>query len=571
MHWVKKDRLSVKKMFPNQGEQIRMDNFSFDYEGDVNSPLLHNLNLTIDSRDRVLIIGPSGSGKSTLALCLNGLYPDAVEGWSKGVIYWKDQAIEQYKKGELNKKIGAVFQDPESQFCMVTVENELAFTMENIRVPRQHMHQKMKEVLRAVDLEKALYRPIHELSGGQKQRVSLASVLLLEPDLLILDEPTSHLDPVSRKKFIHLIDTLTKEKDMTVLIIEHQLDDWIPLVDRVIALDQSGELIANGKPREIFYNYDEQLLNEGVYLPKVVEVAKKLDLKNKPLTNSELIELLAEERTFTKLQKEQENREQERQRIMELQNISFSRRKKDILMNINLQLDEGELIGIVGENGAGKSTLLQVMSGLLTPDTGERILSGKDFTMWDESSLRGEVGFVFQNPEHQFITDTVYDELAFAKRLTTNSEEEIDAYVERLLRMFHLKNEKWSNPFALSGGQKRRLSVATMINDDLRLLLFDEPTFGQDEKSTRNLMEMVNELRNKGTAIVFVTHDMDLIDQYCERVYVLHEGAVSFKGTPMELWLEEDFMTEAHLRLPFRVRIENKLAEQRRHQVRSVN
>lgn len=546
-------------MHPDQHEQIKTEQFSFDYEGNVDNPLLHNLNLMISSKERVLIVGPSGSGKSTLALCLNGLYPDTVEGWSEGIIYWKEQSIEQYEKGKLNQQIGVVFQDPESQFCMITVENELAFTMENIRIPREQMRQKMKDILKEVGLEEELYRPIHELSGGQKQRVSLAAVLLLEPELLILDEPTSHLDPVSRQRFIHLINRLTKEKGITVLIIDHQLDDWLPLVDRIIALNQRGEMIADGSPREAFYTYGDQLQSEGIFLPKVVEVAKELKLKEKPIIESELINLLREKPTLNSVQNEAKGRKGISDRLLavQLDNLHFSRGKKEVLSNINLKIYEGEFIGIVGENGAGKSTLLQLLASLLKPSVGFQTFFEKDYKEWNEAALRREIGFVFQNPEHQFITDTVYDELAFGKRLTSNCDVTINEHVDRLLHMFRLENEKWSNPFALSGGQKRRLSVATMIDDDPRLLLFDEPTFGQDELSTNNLMETVNELQEKGSAIVFVTHDMDIIDRYCERVYVLHQGSISFQGTPDALWREKEIMAEAYLRLPFRVRLEN--------------
>nr|WP_285890827.1 ABC transporter ATP-binding protein [Mesobacillus maritimus] len=250
----------------------------------------------------------------------------------------------------------------------------------------------------------------------------------------------------------------------------------------------------------------------------------------------------------------------EKSEVLSIKNVSFSRGKKSILKEMNLSLYSGELVAIVGRNGAGKSTLLQLISGILSPKTGSRLLLNKKYEAWSEHDMRKVMGYVFQNPEHQFITDTVYDEIAFGMKLNGVSQDKIEQNVNQLLERFHLTSHKWSNPFALSGGQKRRLSVATMLEDTPSVLLFDEPTFGQDAQTTKELMQMIQTLQRQGTAIVFVTHDMDLVDTYCEKVYVVNGGEVSFNGKPDELWQKPEILHEAKLRLPFRVRI-NQLLE----------
>ncbi|PYZ92447.1 ABC transporter ATP-binding protein [Salipaludibacillus keqinensis] len=506
---------------------IRVENLSFDYDKKGPS-LIHNISFSLNEGEVTLLMGASGSGKSTVSLCLNGLYPEAVEGYSEGNIYFRGQEISQFEKGELNQQIGIVFQDPESQFCMVTVENELAFTMENIQTPREEMASKMDDVLEAVGLTDLKERPIHELSGGQKQKVALASVLLLEPELLILDEPTANLDPVSSLEFVELVNQLQKDRGMAVFIIEHQLDDWISFTDRVLALSREGELFADGSPDHVFQKYEKRLVSEGVHLPKDIQSSSL-----HPAT-----------RTTDDLGGE----------TVSIQNLDFKRKKKTILSEVNFSLYQKEFVAIVGENGAGKSTLLQVMAGILTPNKGNITFLNQPLKQWGEQSLRQKMGFVFQNPEHQFITDTVYDELAFGMKLNGTPEQEMKEKIDELLRHFQLQNHLWSNPFSLSGGQKRRLSVATMLDETPELLLFDEPTFGQDAKTTEELMSMVLELKNKGTTIVFVTHDMDLVDQYCERTFVLNKGKVAFQGSPDELWKKEEVLVEARLRLPYRIR-----------------
>ncbi|MGJ9382153.1 ABC transporter ATP-binding protein [Salipaludibacillus sp. CF4.18] len=511
----------------NSHPLIHVEKLSFDYERIKERSLIDQITFSLKEGEVTLLMGASGSGKSTVALCLNGLFPEAVEGYADGEIYYKGKKVQGFEQGELNQKIGIVFQDPESQFCMITVENELAFTMENIRVPREDMVRRMDNVLESVGLEGFKERSIHELSGGQKQKVALASVLLLKPELLILDEPTANLDPLSSLEFINLVNKLHKERGMAVLIIEHQLDDWLPLTQHVLAISKEGKLIADDRPEIVFKKQKRELENEGIYLPKVA--SKNLWGKSPQIFGPS-------------------------EEVISLKGVTFEKKKKMILKDISLSLGTGEFVAIVGENGAGKSTLLQLMAGILSTMEGSVDFLKRPLKEWNEQQLRQEMGFVFQNPEHQFITDTVYDELAFGMKLNNIPMKEMEAKIKELLHHFQLEQNQWSNPFSLSGGQKRRLSVATMLDETPKLLLFDEPTFGQDAQTTEELMKIILDLKNKGTTIVFVTHDMDLVDNYCEKVFVLDQGEIAYQGHTQSFWENESLVRKAHLRLPFRIR-----------------
>jgi energy-coupling factor transport system ATP-binding protein len=547
----------VKKNQRNDDTRPLVDVSSFSFGFDKKeAPVLNELSFSISEEETVMLMGPSGSGKSTLALCLNRLYPAAVEGWTEGSILFKGTDISSFHDGELNQQIGVVFQDPESQFCMITVENELAFTLENLKVQREEMDRRINEVLEATGMTKYRERNIHELSGGEKQKIALASVLLLNPQLLILDEPTANLDPASRKSFITMIARLKQEWGMSVLVIEHQLDDWIELTDRVLAVNREGRLILEGAPEQVFYSRYNDLKQEGIHLPRVVRTAIEKGIEACPLSEEALAAAAGpDEITYRDRSPDMPGRTKQ---VLTFDRVSFSRKRKQqpVLSEVSLELKQGEFLAIVGENGAGKSTLLQLMAGLLKPSAGKGIFLDRPLEKWDERELRRQLGFVFQNPEHQFITDTVYDELTFGMKLNGAGEKMMKFRAAELMDKFHLTHKRLSNPFSLSGGQKRRLSVAAMLDDTPSVLLFDEPTFGQDAKTTDELMAMISGLQQSGTAIVFVTHDMDLVDRYCERVCVLNEGTIAFSGPPEELWQKPELIEKARLRMPFHSRLQ---------------
>ncbi|RKQ30782.1 ABC transporter ATP-binding protein [Oceanobacillus halophilus] len=517
----------MRKVQPKQNPLLKVDQFSFAYEN-INKPLFKELNFCLYENEVTLLLGASGSGKSSLALCLNGLYPDTVEGVTSGQIYYEGKNISDYPKGEVNQQIGIVFQDPESQFCMITVEDELAFTLENRKVPTSRMSELITEVLHLVGMENFRTRKIHELSGGQKQKVALAAVLLLEPKLLILDEPTANLDPYSTLEFIKLIERLQKKRHFSILVIEHQSNDWTELINRVLVIGQDGTIKVDDTSDNFFQKYQQLLSNEGIFQPHdVMDIYRCQDYGTASPS--------------------------EKGWILTIEHLRYTRKEQAILNNINLKIRYGEFIALIGENGAGKSTLLQLMAGLLLPDEGEVLFKGQSLICWKENELRKQMGYVFQNPEHQFITDTVYDELTFAMKLNNISKTDMKEIASTLMTQFHLEKHQYDNPFSLSGGQKRRLSVATMLDETPDILLFDEPTFGQDAKTTQELMKMIWKLKQNGTTIIFVTHDMDIVD-LTDRAMVLHNQEVIYEGVPETLWQQEELLKKTRLRPPSWIR-----------------
>ncbi|MFD1334792.1 ABC transporter ATP-binding protein [Oceanobacillus iheyensis] len=506
---------------------FKLDNFSFMYNTSETASI-HQLSLSIYENDITILMGASGSGKSTLALCLNGLYPEAVEGTTKGNILYKGKNIAEYPRGIINQEVGIVFQDPESQFCMVRVEDELAFVLENLAIPRSEMKKKIKKVLQQIGMLEYINADIHRLSGGQKQKIALASVLLMEPEYIILDEPTANLDPMSRLEFIELIIAIQKKTNTGILIIEHQVDDWEMYADRLVVLSKDNHILIDEKPDTAFQLHQNMLRNQQIAIPM------------KYLDNQETIKKVSHEKSMPV--------------CLEVHHLHYYQKKSAILKDISFSVKQGEFIAILGENGAGKSTLLQCLIGLKKYHNGNILFQGKDLQAWDRKILSKHTGFVFQQPEHQFICDTVFDEVAFGMRLNNYTTSEINHRTISLLQAFRLLDHQWKNPFTLSGGQKRRLSVATMLDETPDLLLFDEPTFGQDAHTTKELMNMILELQNQGTAIIFVTHDMDLVDTYCERALVIDKGSVRFDGNPQSLWNQKELLQDTRLREPYRVR-----------------
>ncbi|MFS0752581.1 ABC transporter ATP-binding protein [Oceanobacillus sp. 1P07AA] len=506
---------------------FKLDNFSFVYNTNQ-SASINQLSLSIYEDEITILMGASGSGKSTLALCLNGLYPEAVEGTTKGTFLYKGKAIDDYPRGVINQEVGIVFQDPESQFCMVRVEDELAFVLENLSIPRSEMKRKIRNVLQQLGMLEYMNTAIHHLSGGQKQKIALASVLLMEPRYIILDEPTANLDPMSRLEFIELIIEIQKKTTIGILIIEHQVDDWEIYADRLVILSKETKILIDEKPETAFQVHQTLLRDHQIAIPM------------KYLDNQETIRKIEHKKSMPM--------------CLEVHHLHYFQRKSTILKDISFSIQQGEFIAILGENGAGKSTLLQCLIGLKKYHSGNILFQGKDLQVWDRKTLSKHTGFVFQQPEHQFICDTVFDEVAFGMRLNNYSTSVIHHRTISLLRAFRLLDHQWKNPFTLSGGQKRRLSVATMLDETPDLLLFDEPTFGQDAHTTRELMNMILELQSQGTAIIFVTHDMDLVDTYCDRALVMNKGIVSFDGSPQSLWNQKELLQDTRLREPYRIR-----------------
>jgi energy-coupling factor transport system ATP-binding protein len=530
--------------------QIKADGLGFRYE---DSDIFANLTFSIEKNQSLLLLGPSGSGKSTLAYCLNKLYPEAVDGELKGSITFEGKNLDDFKPGELNQKIGIVFQDPESQFCMLTVEEEVAFGLENFHVPRAEMAAKIDRTLEMVGLQAEKKTTIHTLSGGQKQKLAIACVLVLQPDVIILDEPTANLDPLSSADLVDTIARLKKERPFTLIVVEHKLDDWVELIDRCLVLDSSATILFDGSPEQCFGEFAPFLKKEGIWLPKVVEAAitaKKAGVykgERLPLRNNELLSGLKDPAAFFKKEIKTISKSEP---ILEVNGLYA----RGHLKNIRLTIHKGELTALVGANGSGKTTLSKCLAGLIPLSQGEIHFLDVPLSKWKEKDLFQLLGYVFQNPEHQFITDSVYEEIAFGLEHKSSA--------LAILEKIGLEKHANAHPFSLSQGQKRRLSVATMLVHEQELLILDEPTFGQDANTAYEIMRVLDK---KNGAVFMITHDMELVDQYADTVHVLDEGELIFSGTPESLWENLEVVDRARLKLPFRKQLLNEMARREIH------
>ncbi|MCM3691805.1 ABC transporter ATP-binding protein [Neobacillus niacini] len=530
--------------------QIQVEGLGFSYE---EGAIFKDLSFSVLKNQSLLLLGPSGSGKSTLAYCLNKLYPEAVDGELVGSITFEGRNLDEFKQGELNQKIGIVFQDPESQFCMLTVEEEVAFGLENFHVPRAEMEAKINHALKLVGLQAEKKTMIHTLSGGQKQKLALACVLALEPEVIILDEPTANLDPQSSSDLVETIARLKKERPFTLIVVEHKLDDWVELIDRCLVFDSNASILFDGSSEQCFGEFAPFLKKEGIWLPKVVEAA--LTAKDAgvykgekpPLRNHELLSGLEDPDAFFK--KDTKTRSKSKP-ILEASGLYA----RGHLKNVSLTIQKGELTALVGANGSGKTTLSKCLAGLIPLTQGEIHFLGVPLSKWKEKDLFQLLGYVFQNPEHQFITDSVYEEIAFGL--------EHKSTALAILEKIGLKKHANAHPFSLSQGQKRRLSVATMLVHDQELLILDEPTFGQDANTAYEIMRVLDE---KQGAVLMITHDMELVDQYADTIHVLDEGELIFSGTPESLWEKHEVVDRARLKLPFRKQLLNEIVRREIH------
>ena len=500
---------------------------------------LDDVSFDIDPGERVLVAGPSGSGKSTLGLCLSGLIPLSIDADLAGTVAVNGRPVVDYAPGDLAEHVGMVFQDPNSQFTMLTVEDEVAFGLENLGLPADAMPGRVEDALRAVGLaDRARWR-IDRLSGGQQQRLALAAALAMRPDVLVLDEPSAHLDPRSARELYAAVDDSGVS---TLVTIEHNLDLAVPRLERGLLLDRAGRLIAD-TPLAIAFGTAESArrwAEQGVRLPTPAAIALAHGACNPlPLTFEDAAESLAREHALAAVTVGAPRVRAQGDVVIEARGL----RQRYVgpatshlaLRDVDLTVREGELLAIVGANGSGKSTLLRVLTGLLKPERGSVSVDGVPLASASARQVAGLVAHVFQNPEAGFVADTVEDEVAYGPRALRWSAAEIGRHTDALLDTFGLSALRRANPFSLSEGQKRRLSVATSLVLGPKALLLDEPTFGQDRHSAEALMDEIAHLCQRGLAVVIATHDLSLVSQIADRVVALADGQVVFDGTPEAL------------------------------------
>ncbi|WP_138418691.1 ABC transporter ATP-binding protein [Aquibacillus sediminis] len=451
----------------------------------VESLLFKDFSLSLNKGEKVLILGPSGSGKSTLLQVLTGLVPDAVEIPMKA-----EEKI-------IPESWGFLFQDPDTQFCMPYVDEEIAFVLENLQTPREQMESSIHYYLHQVGLTfDNIHTKIQTLSGGMKQRLAIASVLALEPEVLFLDEPTAMLDPKGTQSVWDTLKDIGKDK--TVVIVEHKIEQIVDFVDRIILLNENGEIIADGSKRKIFDQYKHVLIEQGIWYPGVWDEYIQVNRKEFPISNKV--------------------NEKPNLHLAEFAGYREKSKKIDVK---EADAYPGEWITVLGPNGAGKSTLLLGLMNLIKTKGSYYILDQNHRKIKNFSDY---VSFVFQNPEFQFITNTVFDEVAYSIQLEDWSEEQVLTRVNQLLNLYQLEAHKQKHPYQLSMGQKRRLSFAAAIIKEQPILLLDEPTFGQDAKNTFAILEQLERLRLQGTTVIMVTHDLQIVNHFATKVWYISNG-----------------------------------------------
>ena len=524
---------------------IELKDFSFQYKAQ-SEPTLKNLNLTIYKGEKVLIVGPSGSGKSTICQCLNGIIPNIYKGTSSGQFLIQGKEAFNLSIYEKSHLVSTVLQDTDGQFIGLSVAEDLAFALENDMVELETMKERVQSWAERLDLMKLLDHRPQDLSGGQKQRVSLAGVLIDESPILLFDEPLANLDPKSGQDIIDLIDQIHEEQGTTTIIIEHRLEDVLYRpVDRVILINQ-GQVLFNGRPDDLLRTtlLAENGIREPLYLTTLRQLGQDID-QLEHLDRLEDIELTGVNRsipeaTFTKTGEAEE--------LLKLEQISFAYQENHpILKNISLSIPKGQRLAIVGKNGAGKSTLAKAICGFITTE-GQYTSRGEDIKQESVKERAERVGYVLQNPNQMISTNMIFDEVALGLRLRGVAEEDIKERVYQALKTCGLYEfRKWPIS-ALSYGQKKRVTIASILVLGPEILVLDEPTAGQDQRNYTDIMEFLDSLQEKGHTIVMITHDMQLMLDYSDRALVVSDGQILADLSPAELFTHPDILQEANLK-----------------------
>ena len=528
---------------------IETKNLTYTYPG-ASKPSIIDVSLKVEKGEFVLITGPSGCGKTTLCRCFNGLVPHFYQGELTGEISVAGEDTLKHHTYEMAKHVGLVFQNPENQLFALSVEKDVAFGLENIGVPREEMRKKVDWALNQTGIYDLRERSPHEISGGQQQRVAIASVLAMEPEIIVLDEPTSFLDPLSAEKIFEVIYELNKKQGITVILVEHRLDLTAKYTDHLIVMDE-GKVRFEGNPREILSTEETRLI--GVGIPKATllyQMLKKdgLNLSGKtPLSSEELADQLLE--TL-------------KDQMIEAENVHFSYPNKvEALKGVSLTIKDGEFVAIMGQNGAGKSTFVKHFNGLLKPTVGKVRVDGVETTKTSVAALARNVGFVFQNPDHQLFSETVEDEIAFALKNFGFKPEVVEERVTWALNLLALTQYRKTSPFLLSGGERKRVALASVLAWDPQALILDEPTIGQDHEQKEILRQFIMQMQTQGKTVVIVTHDVEFVAECNPRVVLMKEGKIVAEGIGKEILTNPDVLAESSIVLPQIAQIFMKLSQ----------
>ena len=531
---------------------IEFKNYSFKYNSQV-EPTLRDIDLAVYPGEKILIIGPSGSGKSTLANCINGLVPFSYAGESTGELYIGGKKPEDLGIFGLSKTVGTVLQDTDGQFIGLTVAEDIAFVLENDCMEEEKMHKRVDAIAEIVDVKNLLHHAPGELSGGQKQRVSMAGVMIDDVDILLFDEPLANLDPATGKRAIALIDSIQKEQNKTILIIEHRLEDALYKdVDRIVVVGD-GTIVADMTPDELLSGdiLKQQGIREPLYVTALKHAGCEITAKDHPAH--------VETMDFAPYQAKVQDwfasaahplKEKRKEQVLAVEHLSFAYDDKHpILHDIDFSVQKGEMLSIVGKNGAGKTTLSNLICGFYEPSEGRILLDGQDISPLSIKERGERIGLVMQNPNQMISKAMIYEEVALGLAVRGVPEEEIKERVYETLKICGLYPFRNWPISALSFGQKKRVSIASILVMNPEIMILDEPTAGQDYHHYTEIMEFLKRVNEEyGTTIIMITHDMHLMLEYTDRAIVIADGHMISDDTPANILTNREISDRAYLK-----------------------
>ncbi|MBM4347229.1 MAG: energy-coupling factor ABC transporter ATP-binding protein [Deltaproteobacteria bacterium] len=541
---------------------LSIQNLSFTYRGG-NRPALKNINAEIDGATFVVLMGHGGAGKSTLCCSLNSLIPRFFRGEYRGHVLIKGKEVPCHTVSEMSHHVGMVLQDFESQLFSTNVELEMAFGPENHCLSRKEIGRRIEQYLTFVGLKSFRQREPATLSGGQKQRLAIGSVLSLEPEILVMDEPTTDLDPVGREEVLSLAEKFRQENRI-LLIVDHEPETAL-CADQVWLM-QEGEVIAKGSPEKVLQNLPK-LKSCGIKPLPTIELFERMGWSGQPLTVESAINVIERHhlvKPHGPFSTTVPSRSMKSSPLLSAERLRFvyPQFQTEALHDINLSINEGEFVALLGQNGSGKTTLAKHFNGLLKPSSGQVLVQGKPTNDYSHPELARQVGYVFQNPDHQIFARTVQEEVGFGLKALGENPPTISKRVADALETVDLQGYEEKNPFALTRGERQRIAVASVLATQPRVIILDEPTTGLDYPQQKNMMEMLRHLNQKGHTIVIITHSMWVAAEYATRTIVMKDGSILADGRTRDIFADEAILERASLRPPPMVRLSNWLGTQ---------
>ena len=533
-------------------------------------PALKDVNLDINAGEFLLLTGPSGCGKTTFCRALNGLIPKFYSGEMLGTVKVEGLDTREHPTMKLAQHVGLIFQNPDNQIFALTVEKDIAFGLENLGVPKDQMLQQIYWASENTGIGDLMQRATHELSGGQKQRLTIASILAMRPKIIVMDEPTAFLDPVGAERIFEVLDKLNKEHGMTIILIEHRMDLAVKHVDRIIVFN-NGMVFHDGKPQEVLSEESTRLI--GVGTPRVLELARRLEsrglkMNSLPVSAEALYEslrpYLPEPRAGPAVDVrglEEYVGEYHHQPIIQVKGVNFTYPGNVKALNeVNLTINQGDFVAIMGENGAGKTTLVKHFNGLLRPQSGSVFVENVDIAGTSVAKLSRKVGLVFQNPDDQLFEENVEKEISFALKNFGFKDSVVEKRVNWALNLLDLAEYKDKSPFILSGGERKRVALASVLAWDPDILVLDEPTVGQDYGQKEKLRHFLVQLRTQGKTVIIVTHDVEFVAESQPRIVLMAQGRVIGEGTAKEIMTCPEKLSQCSVAQPEITRLFSRLS-----------